>query len=153
MSINQSKFGEIGVFSTMIASGPVIIQVRDGRPMTLLVKHGDKPVGELKWKFCGGKVEKGETLEQTASREAKQEICVDVALLHPLLPMVLWSEVPEGGAEKPQVIVLIHYLATITDEPLRGKEVLAMEWFPLDALPPDCAPNVRPVIGSYLANP
>ena len=48
MDINKTIKKEIGVFETMIASGPVIIQNRDGVEKTLLVKHGDKPINE----FC-----------------------------------------------------------------------------------------------------
>jgi len=48
--ISKTALGEIGVFHAMIASGPVIIQKRDGIEKVLLVKHGDKPVKELKWK-------------------------------------------------------------------------------------------------------
>ncbi|MDO8521121.1 MAG: NUDIX hydrolase [bacterium] len=151
MSINDSKLGEVGTFYTMIASGPVIVEDREGVLKTLLVKHGDKSLEELKWKFCGGKVLKGETLETTAVRESKEEIGVDVTLLYPLKPMVLWNEHPEGGGEKPQAIMLVHYCATINDEPIKGKEVLAMEWFPLDKLPHDSAPNVALVIKDYLA--
>lgn len=65
-SINEVKPGEIGIFQTMIASGPVIVQKRDGVLKTLLVKHGDKPVAELKWKFCGGKLIKNSGLEENA---------------------------------------------------------------------------------------
>lgn len=148
--INQSKPGEIGVFQTMIASGPVIIQERDGVIMTLLVKHGDKPLNELKWKFCGGKILAGLTLEENAIREAKEEIGIEVKLIKPLKPMIIWNEIPETGSDKPQVIVLIHYLAEISEEPIQGEQTLAMEWFDINNLPPDCSTNVRPVIEEYL---
>jgi ADP-ribose pyrophosphatase YjhB (NUDIX family) len=152
MSINESIPGKIGIFHSMIASGPVIMAKRDGVEKTLLVKHGDKPVSELKWKFCGGKVIEGSTLEANAIREAKEEIGVEVTLLSPLKPMVLWNEIPETGSTTPQAIILIHYLATISAEPIQGKEILAMEWFPLNALPTDLSANVRPVIEEYLKN-
>ena len=151
MSINQTTPGEIGVFQTMIASGPVIIQERDGVLKTLLVKHGDKPINELKWKFCGGKIWKEMNLEENAIREAKEEIGVTVKLLRPLKPIILWNEVPETGSEQPQAIILIHYLAEINEEPKQGEETLAMEWFEINNLPNDCAPNVKEVINNYLA--
>lgn len=151
MSINQTTPGEIGVFQTMIASGPVIIQERDGVLKTLLVKHGDKPMEKLKWKFCGGKIWKEMNLEENAIREAKEEIGVTVKLLRPLKPIILWNEVPETGSEQPQAIILIHYLAEINEEPKQGEETLAMEWFEINNLPNDCAPNVKEVINNYLA--
>jgi 8-oxo-dGTP pyrophosphatase MutT (NUDIX family) len=94
----------------------------------------------------------GSTLEANAIREAKEEIGVEVTLLSPLKPMVLWNEIPETGSTTPQAIILIHYLATISAEPIQGKEILAMEWFPLNALPTDLSANVRPVIEEYLKN-
>ncbi len=150
MSINNAVPGEIGLFNTMIASGPVVVQKRDGVEKILLVKHGDKPLAELKWKFPGGKVVKDSTLEENAIREAKEEIGVAVTLGAPLLPLLLWNQVPETGHERPQAIMLVHYLATITEEPVQGKEVLAMQWFALDALPLDRSPNIAPVIEAYL---
>lgn len=150
MSINNTIPEKIGIFQTMIASGPVIIQEREGILKTLLVKHGDKPITELKWKFCGGKVWVDSSLEENAIREAKEEIGVTVKLIHPLKPMIIWNELPETGLDKPQAIVLIHYLAEITEEPKPGEEILAMDWFDINNLPDDCAPNVKAVIEEYL---
>ncbi len=150
MSINDTVPGKIGVFDTMIASGPVIIQKRDGVMKTLLVKHGGKPVSELKWKFPGGKLIAGMDLEANAVLEAKQEVGVTVVLGIAIKPMILWNEVPETGSGVPQAILLIHYIATINEEPVAGAEILAMEWFALDALPSDASPNIAPVIAEYL---
>ena len=151
MSINQATYGEVEIFQAMIASGPVIIQERDGLLKTLLVKHGDKPLEELKWKFCGGKVWKGMDLEENALREAKEEIGVTAKLIRALKPIILWNEVPETGSGQSQAIVLIHYLAEIDEEPKQGEETLAMDWFDVSNLPNDCAPNVKEVINTYLA--
>lgn len=148
-SINEVKTGEIGIFNTMIASGPVIVQKRDGILKTLLVKHGDKPLTELKWKFCGGKLISGSDLEENAIREAKEEIGLEVKIIGPLGDMVLWQEIPESGTEKPQLIILIHYYAEIDQEPIAGKEIKAMGWFDINNLPVDCAPNVVPIIKAY----
>lgn len=150
MDINKTIPGEIGVFKAMIASGPVIIQDRDGLRKVLLVKHGDKPIEELKWKFCGGKLIKGLDLEANAIREAQEEIGVLVKLIKPLKPMVVWNETPESSTEKPEVIVLIHYLAEINAEPIKGEQTLALEWFDIENLPSGVAPNVGPVIAEYL---
>ncbi|MEK7167704.1 MAG: NUDIX hydrolase [Patescibacteria group bacterium] len=150
MDINKTIKGEVGIFNTMIASGPVIIQERDGVEKTLLVKHGDKPLSELKWKFCGGKVALNSSLEENAIREAKEEIGVEVKLIKALKPMILWQETPETGSEKPEAIVLIHYLASVDQEPVPGPQTLAMDWFDIHNLPEGCAPNVMPLIEDYL---
>ena len=150
MDINKTTTGEIGVFQTMIASGPVIIQKRDGVAKTLLVKHGDKPLKELKWKFCGGKILKGLELTTNAIREAQEEIGITVRLIKPLQPMILWQEEPETGSEKPQAIILIHFLAEIDEEPTPSEQVLALDWFAVNDLPQDCAPNVKPLVAEAL---
>jgi len=150
MDINKSIDNKIGTFQAMIASGPVIIQKRDGIEKVLLVKHGDKPLNELKWKFCGGKILANMSLEENAIREAEEEIGVTVKIIKPLKPMVIWNEIPETGSSDPQAIVLIHYLAAIDSEPIAGAQTLAMEWFDINNLPLDCSTNIKPAIEEYL---
>lgn len=146
MSINTFLSEDLNIFTAIIASGPVIIQTRDGLKKTLLVKHGDKPINELKWKFCGGKVIANASLEATAVREAREEIGVRVRLIKPLKPLIIWNELPETGSDKPQTIILIHYLAEIDEEPVKGSGILAMDWFDINNLPTDCSPNVFEII-------
>jgi hypothetical protein len=66
--------------------------------------------------------------------------------------MIVWNEIPETGTDQPRAIVLIHYLAEIDQEPIKGEQILALDWFDINHLPADCAPNVRPVIEEYLKN-
>jgi ADP-ribose pyrophosphatase YjhB (NUDIX family) len=148
MDINRTEKNEVGVFEIMIASGPVIIQKRDGVLKTLLVKHGDKPASELKWKFCGGRVLKDMNPEDNAIREAKEEIGIEVKLIRPLKTIILWNEIPETGSINPQAIVLLHYLAEINSEPIAGQDIKEMGWFDVDNLPNDCQENVRTIINS-----
>ena len=137
---------EIGVFKTMVASGPVIIQEKDGIQKTLLVKHGEKPAEELMWKFCGGRLMKDMGLKDNAIRRAKEEIGIEVKLIADLPILELWQETPEVKSEKPELILLIHYLAEITDEPKMSDDHKGMDWFDIDNLPEKCAPNVKPII-------
>ena len=144
--INKVKEEELGVFKTMIASGPVIIQKKDGVLKTLLVKHGDKDEKDLMWKFCGGKLFKNSGLRENAIREAKEEIGIEVKLIADLPVIELWNEIPESGSAKPELIILIHYLATIKEEPKAGKEIKTMKWFDIKDLPDNCASNVKPIV-------
>ncbi len=148
-NINITKAGEIEVFKTMVASGPVIIQKRQGKLQTLLVKHGDKPLKKLKWKFCGGKLLKGWGPKENAIREAKEEIGVKVKIIGELPVTALWKETPETGQEQPELIILIHYLATVNQNPKPGKDIMAIQWFDINHLPKDSAPNVKPIIQAY----
>lgn len=145
-SINLTKIHEIDVFQTMIASGPVIIRKTNGRLQTLLVKHGDLPPKKLKWKFCGGKLLKNWDLPANAVREAREEIGVKIKIIADLPTLALWQATPETGLEKPELIILVHYLAIISQSPKPAPEILALRWFDLDHLPHDSAPNVKPLI-------
>lgn len=148
-SINMVKQNEIGLFNTIVASGPVIVQQRSGTLKTLLVKHGNKPVNKLKWKFPGGKLLKGWSLKKNAIREGKEEIGLEIKIISELPTMELWQETAETGKAKPELIILVHYLAEIDGEPTKGGEILDMRWFDIDKLPDDCAPNIKPIIKAY----
>lgn len=113
-----------------IASGPVIIQ--EGK--VLLDKHGDDDF----WKFPGGRQMDGESMHETAIREPKEELGIDVTLEGD--PVVLVFEA-EG-----KHIVLIHYKATYSGEITPGRDVREWAWHDVDNLPDDCAPNIKPVV-------
>ena len=49
---------------------------KDGR--YLIVKRGQTSKCALKWEFPGGKIEKGETLEECMTRELKEELDIEV---------------------------------------------------------------------------
>ncbi len=127
----------------IIASGPVII--KDNK--VLLVRHGDKGI----WKFPGGKVEFDNTtdwqniLEQTAVREAKEELGIEIEIIKPLKPMLIPR--PDHSGE---YALLIHFLAKFNGEIKPGEDIDEWQWFSLDSMPDNCAPNIKPVIDEYL---
>lgn len=115
-----------------IVSGPVIIE--EGK--VLLDKHGDDNF----WKFPGGKVKDfQETLEETCRREVKEELGIEVEIIKPLKPMMVQVE-----GEK--TAVLIHYLARRRGEVWPADFVREVGWLPIENLPQDVAPNVKPVV-------
>jgi len=67
-----------------IASGPVIIE----RGCVLLDKHGKDKF----WKFPGGRMKKGETTEQACKKRVKEELGINVQMLKPIKPMVIWRK-------------------------------------------------------------
>lgn len=125
----------------IIASGPVIIEEIDGVKKTLLNKHGEKNI----WKFPGGDIyERTGTLEEWAVRKTKEEMGIDVELIKPLKPMVLWNE--------DETIILIHYLAKRTSDKIEPASFIKeWQWFNINNLPNDCAPNIKPVIDEILS--
>ncbi len=122
-----------------MASGPVII--RDGK--VLLDKHGD----DTFWKFPGGRVRDTESLQDTAKREAAEEVgLTDLELQGE--PVVLTFERIRDGVR--EVVTLYHYKATTKMEPVKQRDVRELAWHPIDALPTDCAPNIKPVMQAIL---
>ncbi|MFA5196981.1 MAG: NUDIX domain-containing protein [Patescibacteria group bacterium] len=119
----------------IIASGPVIIE----NDKVLLNKHGDDGF----WKFVGGRVEDySVSLEETAEREVMEEMGIGANLIKPLKPMLI--ELPN------KIVVLIHYLAERRGKIKPGEDILAWDWFDINNLPLDSAPNIKPVIKEYL---
>ena len=123
----------------IIASGPVIIEDKK----VLLIRHGDDGL----WKFPGGKVEWAEVgdsfeeLEKVCLREVSEEMNLEIEILRPLKPMLI------KRPDKPEAfVVLIHFLAKRVGEIKPGDDILEWDWFPIDQLPEQAAPNVAPVL-------
>lgn len=116
----------------LIASGPAIIE--NGK--VLLNKHGDTSF----WKFPGGRVEDFSelSLEEHAKREVKEEMGIGIEIIRPLSTLMT-----KKGED---VVVLVHYLAKRIGEVKPGADIREWDWLPIDNLPDDCAPNIRPIV-------
>lgn len=119
---------------SIIASGPVIIE--DNR--VLLNQHGEDNF----WKFPGGTVEDfSVSPEDNAKREVKEEMGIAIEIIRPLKPLLVQK--PSG-----EVVVLIHFLAKRLGEIEPGADIREWNWFPLNDLPTNLAPNIKPVLDS-----
>ena len=119
-----------------MASGPVI--VKDNK--VLLDKHGEDDF----WKFPGGKQNDNDSCKENAIREVKEELNIDIKLLDNGSCVLIFERDKDG---KKEYVVLIHYLAEIINgEPKSGRDVREFNWFEVNSLPEDCAPNIRPVL-------
>ncbi|HLD27831.1 MAG TPA: NUDIX hydrolase [Patescibacteria group bacterium] len=127
--------------NSIIVAGPVIIEERDGKKMTLLNKHkktAAKP--DPKWQFCGGEMEDFDaSLAETAKRECREEMGFAIEI-EKLLD-VLVQKRADGS-----LVILVHYLAKRLGEIKPSDDIEAYDWFPLDNLPTDLAPNVKPIL-------
>jgi len=120
----------------ILASGPVIVE--DGRVM--LNQHGDTTF----WKFCGGKAERfQENLIETAKREVKEEMGIDIEILDEE-PYIFFTR-QEKETELIDVI-LVHFLAKRIGEIELGEDITDWQWFELDKLPENLAPNILPTL-------
>lgn len=116
----------------IIASGPVIVE--EGK--VLLNQHGDTEF----WKFCGGKTQEEETLQETAIRRAKEEMGIEIEILDetPYLMHTL-KETPEGKLD----VILVHYLAKRNSDVHPGADIREWKWIPLPELEKEnLAPNI-----------
>ncbi len=125
----------------IIASGPVIIE----NNTVLLNQHGDKNM----WKFPGGRLENfefddwNESLEETARREVKEEMGINIKIIKPLKTMC----VPRPNHDD-EYVVLVHFLAERIGEIIPGEDIEKWDWLDINNLPDNCAPNVKVVLGS-----
>lgn len=117
--------------ATLGAQGIVVDQ--DGR--VLLLRHTYKPG----WWFPGGGVERGESCEQAVARELQEEALV-MPIERPVLHG-LFTNFANFPADHIAVFVVRDWRhvggATC------AQEIEAVEWFPLDALPPDISRGTR----------
>ncbi|QQG52511.1 MAG: NUDIX hydrolase [Candidatus Falkowbacteria bacterium] len=121
----------------IIASGPVIVE----NNKVLLNKHGDDNF----WKFCGGRVEEGETnLLEAAQREAKEEMGIEIEILDDK-PYILHFE--KEVEEKQTSVVLAHFLAKRIGELVPGDDIREWQWLDINDLDKEnLAPNIKPVL-------
>lgn len=130
----------------IIAAGPVIIE----NNKVLLNRHGKTEKEQKMWKFVGGKVELEDykpgidVLEEACKREVMEEMGLEVELISPLKPMLI---LPTGNMT--ENVILIHYLARRIGEIKPGADIVDWDWFNIDQLPKNCAPNIAPVIEDY----
>lgn len=120
----------------IIASGPIIIE----NNRVLLNQHGDTAF----WKFCGGRVEDYETdLIENARREVREEMGIDIEVLdnNPFVTHTT-KEAAEGKID----VLLVHYLAKRIGEIEPGPDIRKWNWFDLNNLPENLAPNILPVL-------
>lgn len=107
--------------TTYIICGVVL--EKDGKYLLVQEK---KPDVYGKWNLPAGKVDQGETLEQAAIREAKEETGFDIELKNHLVTV-------HQATERP---VLHAYVAEITGGELKFPEyeIMAARWFTYDEI-------------------
>lgn len=123
----------------IIASGPVIVE----NDKILLNISGEDNF----WKFCGGKVNDSETLAETATRRASEEMGIEIEILdeNPFLLHTI-KETPQGKVD----IILVHYLAKRIGEITPGNDIREWKWIPLENLKNEnLAPNIVPTLKHF----
>lgn len=113
-----------------ITLGARVMLIRDGR--VLLVEHTYQPGV---WYLPGGGVDKGETLDSAARREALEEAG---ATVRDLTLLGMYSSFGEHKSDHLAIFVARDFDHKM---PAPNDEIARLEWFPLDALPPGLSPG------------
>jgi len=124
----------------IIASGPVIIEDN-----VLLVSRDNK---DDFYKFIGGTVKKGESLEEGCIRKAREACGAEIELIKPLWPNILYEN-PQ--TKEKMTIVLINYLAKLKNKedikPIPPEQEL--KWVNIEDIKAgkgDVSPNVEKLV-------
>lgn len=100
-----------------------VIPVRDGR--VLLLRRKIEPA-RGKWTFPAGYVELGESVEEAAVRETREEVALEIGELS-LLNVYSYRGSP--------VVTIVYLSCIVGGEPQAGEEAEEVAFFPAGALP------------------
>ena len=123
----------------------IIIEIADdhGRPGIILIKRRDPPPG---WALPGGFVDYGESLEQAAVREAREETSLDVTLRY---QMHSYSD-PARDPRKHTITTV--FVATAQGTPRAQDDALELEIVDPASIERPLAFDHKQIIADYIAN-
>ena len=122
-----------------------VVMFDERRQKILLVKN---LLGRQKWSFPGGGTRKGETPEQAARREIKEELSIDLpADSYNLIAEFPYDE-PETKASWRAFILTCQLPAGAKITPNQA-EILEHAWFAADKLPADSSHLTDEVLATY----
>jgi len=107
----------------------------------VLIERLNPPPG---WALPGGFVEVGETLEQAAVREAKEETCLDVELLGQ------FHTYSDPNRDSRMHCISTVFMARATGTPKAEDDAKAVALYPKDQLPDVMAFDHRKILDDYL---
>lgn len=127
---------------TPLLTVDIIIELSQHDTQVVLIERKNEPFG---WAIPGGFVDVGESVEQAAKREAKEETGLDVDLYHLL-----------GCYSDPQRDPRFHtasivYLATAQGTPVAGDDAANCQCFSINRLPQNLAFDHDKILQDYLA--
>ena len=126
----------------------VLVMVFDEQHRLLLQHRTD----DNTWDFPGGYMEPGETTEETARREVREETGLDIGeltLFRVFAGKEFYYECPNGDQvfSVSPVYVTNHARGDLCPDGDEGSEV---RYFPIDDLPKEMLPQVKMMIESFL---
>ncbi len=120
----------------------VIIEMRDAGNGIVLIERKNPPLG---WALPGGFVEYGETLEQAAVREAKEETSLDIELVRQFHAYSDPDRDPRGHT------ITMVFIATAGGVPRARDDARAVAVFPPEEVRVPLAFDHRRILDEYIA--
>lgn len=130
----------------------LLFLIKDGK--ILLSRRFQTGFEDGNWGLPGGHGEDRETMRQGVAREAKEEIGIEIEVedLDFVHTQHKWSVNIKNDQEFPHARAGFYFTAKKwKGEPtnMEPEKCSGLEWFPLDALPPNMVPHVRAAIESF----
>src|SRR5699024_11348939 len=101
------------------------ITLNDNDEVLIALRPNDAMLGGL-WEFPGGKQEDGETLEETVSRELREELGVEVSIIKPFMKL--------DHAYSHFKITMHAYLCTLESGTPKANDSQEVRWIAIDEL-------------------
>ena len=112
----------------------VDVAVQDAKGQYLLIRRANEPL-KGQWWVIGGRVMKGETLEQAAVRKVREEAGMNVCSVKPIGYYEDVSEMNPLGLSSPQHSVSVVFSARFDDHQQVRLDSQSTEWKYSDELP------------------
>lgn len=117
----------------------IIIRIRD---KIVLIERRNPPLG---WALPGGFVDYGESLEEAALREAKEETGLEIGNLDQ------FRAYSEPNRDPRQHNISMVFTAEASGEPVAGDDADNVKLFPLDSLPTTLCFDHARILSDYIA--
>ena len=114
----------------------VDVVVQNSKAQYLLIRRANEPLKD-QWWVIGGRVLKGETLEQAVVRKVEEEVGLNVGSVRPIGYYEDVSEMNPFGLSSPQHSVSVVFSARVDDHQRVRLDSQSTEWKYSDELPED----------------
>jgi 8-oxo-dGTP pyrophosphatase MutT (NUDIX family) len=111
-----------------VSAGGVVYRVVDGQIETVLCGR-DNPI---RWSLAKGTPDPGETLEETAAREVREETGLEVQIQKPIKSIDYWFAVRENDVRFHKTVHFYLMVPTGGDTDQHDPEFDVVQWFPSD---------------------
>jgi len=128
-------------YNNPVPAVDLIIEI-EGKGLVLIERRNPPPG----WALPGGFVEVGETLEQAAVREAKEEICLDVELLGQ------FHTYSDPKRDPRMNCISSVFVARATGAPRAEDDAKSVALYPKDRLPAVLAFDHRKILEDFLSS-